>query len=166
MNVHTITAHMATMSAVGHLTDVTTTLNITVIVPCLQLLARAVVPSEGVLKQQAHILSLEYEIHLPLPVQQDVTSTEMIEGDVLIELITTVEADHLIPPSQGTHLLNGLQGKPQKLPILLKERLCPLEEAQDRDLTADHRARTLSAAPAVQAVAGMYLKFYILAIYI
>ncbi|MEQ2202402.1 hypothetical protein XENOCAPTIV_028530 [Xenoophorus captivus] len=138
-----ITAHMATMSAVGLLTDVTTMLNITAIALCSQLLAPAAVPSEGVLRQQTHILTLEYETHLLLPIQHGVTSTGMIEGDALIELIITiVEADHLIPPSRGTRLLNAPQGKPQKLPILLKEPLCHPEEAQDQDLIADLQART------------------------
>lgn len=154
-----ITAHMAIMSAAGLLTDnVTTTLIITAIAQCLHPLAPAAVQSEGVLRQQTHILTLEYETHLPLPIQHGETSTEMIGGDVLIVLITTVEADHLIPPSRGIRLLSEPQGKLQKPLILLKEPLCPPEEAQGRDLKADLQAPTLSAAPAAQAVAGMDLK--------
>lgn len=154
VNVLMITAHMATTSAVGLLTDATTTLNITAIALCLQPPAPAAVPSEGVLRRRTHILTLEYETRLPLPIQHGVTSTGTIEGDASIELIITIdEADRLIPPSRGTRLLNGPQDRPQKPPILLKDPLCPREEAPDRDLKADLQARTLSAAPAAQAAA-------------
>lgn len=151
-----ITAHMDTMSAVALSTDsVTTTLIITVIVLCLLLLAQGAVPLGGVLRHQTHILTLEFETPLLLLMLHDVTSTEMTEDDVLIELTITVEADHLIPPSQDTLPHNGPQDRPPKLLTPLKELLCPLAEAHDLSPAADLQALILSAAPAVRAVAAI-----------
>lgn len=150
-----ITARMDTTTAAGHLTDsVTTTLIITVIALCLQLLVQEAVLLEEVLRRQTHILTLEYETHLLLLIQLDVTCTEMTEGDVPIEPITD-EADRLIPRSQGNLRLKGPQGKPPKLLIPLKEPPYLPGEAQDRGPTADLQVLTLSAALAAQAVAGM-----------
>lgn len=155
VNVHMITARMDTMSAVALSTDsVTTTLIITVIVLCLLLLAQGAVPSGGALRHQTHILTLEFETPSLLLMLHDVTSTEMTEDDVLIELTITAEADHLIPPSQDTLPHNGPRDRPPKLPIPLKELLCPLGEAHVLNPAADLQALILSAAPAVQAVAG------------
>lgn len=150
-----ITARMDTMNAAERLTDsVTTMLIITATAPCSQLLAQEAVPLEEVLRHQTHILTLEYETRLLLLTPHDVTCTEMTEGDVLIEPIITDEADPLIPRSRGSRHLNGPQDRPPKHLIPPKEPPYLLGEAQDRDLTADLQAPTLSAAPAAQAVAG------------
>lgn len=152
-----ITARMDTTTAAGHLTDsVTTTLIITVIALCLQLLVQEAVLLEEVLRRQTHILTLEYETHLLLLIRHDVTCTEMTEGDVPIEPITD-EADRLIPRSQGNLRLKGPQGKPPKLLIPLKEPPYLPGEAQDRGPAADLQVPTLSAALAAQAAAGMKL---------
>lgn len=149
-----ITAHMDTMSAVVLSTDsVTTMLIITVIVLCLLLLAQGAVPLGGALRHQTHILTLEFETLSLLLMLHDVTSTEMTEDDVLIELTITVGADRLIPPSQDTLPHKG-QDRPPKLLTPLKELLYPLGEAHDLNPAADLQALILSAARAVRAVAG------------
>lgn len=153
-NVHMITAHMDTMSAVALSTDsATTTLIITEIVPCLLLLALEVVPLGEALRQQTHILTLEFETHLLLLILHGVNYTEMREDGGLIEPTITGGADHLIPHSRGTLLHNGPRDKPLKLLIPLKELLCPLGEVRDLDPTAGRRALILSAAPAALAAA-------------
>lgn len=151
-----IPARMDTMTAVGHLTDSVTTMPIiTATAPCSQLLAQEAVPLEEVSRHQTRILTLEYETRLLLLTQHDVTCTEMTEDDVPIEPIITDEADHLIPHSRGSRRLNGPQGRRPKHLIPPKEHPYLPGEAQDRDLTADLQAPTLSAAPAAQAVAGV-----------
>lgn len=151
-----ITAHMDTMNAVALSTDsVTTTLIITGIVLCLLLPAQGPVLLQAALRHRTHILTLEFETPLLFPILHVVTYTEMTEGDVSIELTITVGADRLIPHSQGTLHHNGPQGKHLKLLILLKELLCPLEEARDPVPTAGLQALILSAVPAAQAVAGV-----------
>lgn len=154
VNVHMITARMDTMSAVAHLTDSgTTMLIITVIVQCLLLLVRGAVPSVEALRHQTHILILEFETLSPLQMPHDVTSTGMTEDDALIELIIIVEAGRLILLSQDIPPHNGPQDRLPKHPIPLNELLCPLEEDHDLNPAADPQVQTLSAAPAVQAVA-------------
>ena len=153
-----ITAHMDTRTAVALSTgSVTTTLNITVIVLCLLLLARGAVLLGQALRQQTHILTLEFETPSLLLIQHDVTCTEMTEDDVLTELTIIGEADRLIPHSQGTLPHNGPRDKPPKPLIRLKELLCPLVEAHDLGPAADLQALILSAAPAARAVAGVSL---------
>lgn len=151
-----ITAHMDTMNAVALSTDsVTTTLIITEIVLCLLPLAQGAVLLGEALRRQTHILTLEFETPSLLLILQDVTYTEMTEGDVLIEPTITVGADHLIPHSRGTLPHNGPQDKPPKLLIPRKDLLCPLGEAHDLDPGADLQALILSAAPAARAAAGV-----------
>lgn len=152
-----ITAHTDTMIAVERLKDsVTTTLIIIEIDLCLPRPAQGAALLLEALRQQTHTLTLGYETHSLLLIQQGVTYTEMTEDEGLIELIIA-EADHLIPRSQDIRLLSGLQDKLPKPLIPLKGPLCPLEEAQDHDPTADLQAPTLSAAPAAQAVTGITL---------
>lgn len=154
VNVHMITAHMDTMIAVALSTDsVTTTLIITVIVLCLLLLAKGAVLLGEALRHQTHILTLEFETPSLLLILHDVTCTEMTEDGELIELTTTVEADHLIPLSQGIHPHNGPRDKPPKRLTRPKELPCPPGEARGLGLTADLRALILSAAQAARAVA-------------
>lgn len=154
VNVHMITAHTDTMTAVALLTDsVTTTPIITATALCLPLLAQAAVLSGEALRHQTRILTLESETLLLLLTLHDVTCTEMTEDGVSIGPIITVGADRLIPHSQGIPPLNGPRGNPPKLLIPLKERLCPLGEAQGLDLAADLRVLILSAAQAARAAA-------------
>lgn len=151
-----ITAHMDIMNAVALSTDsVTTMLIITEIVLCLLPLAQGAVLLGEALRQQTHILILEFETLSLLLIRHDVIYTEMTEDDVLIEPTITVEADHLTPHSQGTLPHNGPRDKPPKLLIPLKELLCPLGEAHDLDPAADLQALILSAAPAARAAAGV-----------
>lgn len=104
---------------------------------------------------QTHILTQESETPSLLLMLHDVISTEMTEDDVLIEVTITVEADHLIPHSHDIPPHSGPQDKIPKLPIPQKELLCPPGEAHDLDPVADPQAPILSAAPAVQEVAGL-----------
>lgn len=151
-----ITAHMDTMTAAALSTgSVTTTLIITATALCLLLLAQGAVLSGGALRHQTHILTLEFETPSLSLILHGVTCTEMTEDGVLIELIITVAAGHLIPHSQGTLPHNGPQDKTPKLLIPLKELLCPLGEARDLDPAVDPRALILSAAPAARAAAGV-----------
>lgn len=162
VNVHMITAHMDTMSAVALSTDsVTTMLIITVIVLCLLLLGQGAVPLGGALRHQTHILTLELETPSLLLMLHDVTSIEMTEDGVLIELTITVEAAPLILPSQDTLPHKG-QDRPLRLLTPLKELLYPLGEAHDLSPAADLQALILSAVPAVQAAAGETFNFVII----
>lgn len=155
VNVPMITAHMDTMTAAALLTDsVTTTQIITVIAPCLLLLAQGPVLLGEALRHQMHILTLELETPLLFLILRDVICIEMTEGDVLIELTITVGAAHLIPHSRGTLHHNGPQDKHPKLLIPLKELHCLPDEAQDLVPIADLQALILSVAPAAQAAAG------------
>lgn len=71
---------------------------------------------------------------------------------MLTGLITIDEADLLIPHSQGTPLLNGPRDKRLNLLIPLKERHCPLGEAQGLGHEADPQVQTLLAVVAAQGV--------------
>lgn len=155
MNVHTITAHMDTMTAAALLTDsVTTTPIITAIALCLPLPAQAALLSGEALRRQTRILTLESETLLLLLTLHGVNCTEMTEDGASIGPIITVGADRLIPHSQGTPPLNGPRGNPPKHLIPLKERPYPPGEAPGLDHAADLRAPILSVARAAQAVAG------------
>lgn len=151
-----ITAHMDTTNAAALSTDSVITMQIiTEIALCLLLLAQGAVLLGEALRHRTHILTLEFETPSVLIILHDATYTEMTEDDVLIEPTITVGAGRLIPHSQGTLPLKGPRDKPPKILILLRGHLCPLGEAPDLDPRADLPVRILSAAPAVQAAAGV-----------
>lgn len=152
-----ITAHMDTMNAAAALlTDsVIIMLTITETVQCLPLLAQEVALLGQALRHRTHILTLEFEIPSPSLTPRGVTCTEMTEEDVLIERTITVGADHLTPRSLDTHPHSGLQGRTLKLLIPPREHHYLLEEAHDPSRGVDLQVLTRSAAPAVQAAAGV-----------